>query len=293
MPKTLPVLLERPLKELNKEKRITTHNVVHRSSHRQTETALMVTTDPTDPREQISGWLCMECGAKHSLDATLFRNFCSKRLQRSDESQITNLTVMLLAEKPGEFQRCVRYLVGITVRLGCQLCGGNCQAVSKSNPFWSLSIAQCRPFVNPDWQTSINWSPAHSFYRNQSEWVIPPIWLLLLEGVLFSEFPELCGVEQEIVNRKPEIGNRFIEIMKNYELRVQEAWISYEPFARKLKGTHRRHQISRCRPQGRHLPHRGQRSITRGGSRNPGCPYSAPQEMASNRPPPWREPEQT
>ena len=43
--------------------------------------------------------------------------------------------------------------------------------------------------------------------------------------VILSEFPELCGVEQNIVNRctNPEIGNRFIEIMKNYELRVQEA----------------------------------------------------------------------
>ena len=43
--------------------------------------------------------------------------------------------------------------------------------------------------------------------------------------VILSEFPELCGVEQDIVNRcvTPEIGKRFIEIMKNYELRVKEA----------------------------------------------------------------------
>jgi altronate hydrolase len=43
--------------------------------------------------------------------------------------------------------------------------------------------------------------------------------------VILSEFPELCGVEQEIVNRcsTPDIGNRFIEIMRNYELRVKEA----------------------------------------------------------------------
>ena len=43
--------------------------------------------------------------------------------------------------------------------------------------------------------------------------------------VILSEFPELCGVEQEIVNRcaTPNIGNRFIEIMRNYELRVKEA----------------------------------------------------------------------
>jgi altronate hydrolase len=43
--------------------------------------------------------------------------------------------------------------------------------------------------------------------------------------VILSEFPELCGVEQEIVNRcaTTEMGNRFIEIMHNYEARVKEA----------------------------------------------------------------------
>lgn len=43
--------------------------------------------------------------------------------------------------------------------------------------------------------------------------------------VILSEFPELCGVEQEIVNRciNRETGNRFIEIMRNYEARVKEA----------------------------------------------------------------------
>lgn len=43
--------------------------------------------------------------------------------------------------------------------------------------------------------------------------------------VILSEFPELCGVEQEIVNRcsTPDTGNRFIEIMRNYEARVKEA----------------------------------------------------------------------
>jgi altronate hydrolase len=43
--------------------------------------------------------------------------------------------------------------------------------------------------------------------------------------VILSEFPELCGVEQEIVNRcaNREIGDRFMEIMRNYEGRVKEA----------------------------------------------------------------------
>jgi altronate hydrolase len=43
--------------------------------------------------------------------------------------------------------------------------------------------------------------------------------------VILSEFPELCGVEQEIVNRciDRKTGDRFIEIMRNYEERVKEA----------------------------------------------------------------------
>ena len=50
--------------------------------------------------------------------------------------------------------------------------------------------------------------------------------LVALGGrVILSEFPELCGVEQEIVNRctQTETGDRFIEIMRNYEARVKEA----------------------------------------------------------------------
>ncbi len=48
--------------------------------------------------------------------------------------------------------------------------------------------------------------------------------------VILSEFPELCGVEQEIVNRckTEEIGNRFIEIMRNYEERVKEAGSGFD-----------------------------------------------------------------
>ena len=44
-------------------------------------------------------------------------------------------------------------------------------------------------------------------------------------SVILSEFPELCGVEQEMVNRcvTPEIGKRFIEIMRNYEARAKDA----------------------------------------------------------------------
>jgi altronate hydrolase len=39
---------------------------------------------------------------------------------------------------------------------------------------------------------------------------------------LLSEFPELCGVEQSIIDRaaSPEVGNRFIELMREYEKRA-------------------------------------------------------------------------
>ena len=43
--------------------------------------------------------------------------------------------------------------------------------------------------------------------------------------VILSEFPELCGVEQEIVNRciDRKTGDRFIRMMRNFEARVREA----------------------------------------------------------------------
>jgi altronate hydrolase len=39
---------------------------------------------------------------------------------------------------------------------------------------------------------------------------------------ILSEFPELCGVEQELINRgkRPEVGNRFIQLMHDYAARA-------------------------------------------------------------------------
>ncbi len=39
---------------------------------------------------------------------------------------------------------------------------------------------------------------------------------------ILSEFPELCGVEQELINRgtNPQIGNRFIQLMSDYSARA-------------------------------------------------------------------------
>ncbi len=39
---------------------------------------------------------------------------------------------------------------------------------------------------------------------------------------ILSEFPELCGVEQELINRgrNPEVGNRFIQLMRDYAARA-------------------------------------------------------------------------
>ena len=49
-------------------------------------------------------------------------------------------------------------------------------------------------------------------------------------SVILSEFPELCGVENEIVSRcvSPEIGDRFLELMKNYRQRVQAVGFDFD-----------------------------------------------------------------
>lgn len=48
-------------------------------------------------------------------------------------------------------------------------------------------------------------------------------------GIL-AEFPELCGVEQELINRSEssEIADRFIKLMRNYEARAKAVLSSFE-----------------------------------------------------------------
>ena len=47
---------------------------------------------------------------------------------------------------------------------------------------------------------------------------------------ILSEFPELCGVEQELINRavSPEVGHRFIELMRDYSNRAQAVRASFD-----------------------------------------------------------------
>jgi altronate hydrolase len=48
--------------------------------------------------------------------------------------------------------------------------------------------------------------------------------LVALGGtVLLSEFPELCGVEQELINRcvTPDVADRFVQIMRNYAAQAE------------------------------------------------------------------------
>jgi altronate hydrolase len=46
---------------------------------------------------------------------------------------------------------------------------------------------------------------------------------------LLSEFPELCGVEQDLINRSisTEVGNRFIQLMRDYESRARAVRSSF------------------------------------------------------------------
>ena len=114
--------------------------------------------------------------------------------------------------------------------------------------------------------------------------------------VILSEFPELCGVEQEIVNRcMNQTGDRFIEIMRKHELRVKEAGSGFHmnPSPGSVKDGLVTDAIKSAGAAAREAPpHRGWLDYP-GWVTKPGLSYSAPQEMTSNRPPPWREPERT
>ena len=47
---------------------------------------------------------------------------------------------------------------------------------------------------------------------------------------ILSEFPELCGVEQELINRSknPAVGNRFIQLMRDYAARAAAVRAGFE-----------------------------------------------------------------
>jgi len=55
--------------------------------------------------------------------------------------------------------------------------------------------------------------------------------LIALGGrTILSEFPELCGVEQELVNRsaRTEISDRFVELMRDYQARAKSVGSGFE-----------------------------------------------------------------
>lgn len=49
-------------------------------------------------------------------------------------------------------------------------------------------------------------------------------------SAILAEFPELCGAENELVSRcvEPEIGNRFLELMRSYQKRVQAVGFDFD-----------------------------------------------------------------
>ncbi len=55
--------------------------------------------------------------------------------------------------------------------------------------------------------------------------------LIALGGrTILSEFPELCGVEQELINRsaRSEISDRFVELMRDYQARAKSVGSGFE-----------------------------------------------------------------
>lgn len=55
--------------------------------------------------------------------------------------------------------------------------------------------------------------------------------LVALGGrAILSEFPELCGVEQELINRsaRKEVGDRFVKLMRDYQARARSVGSGFE-----------------------------------------------------------------
>jgi altronate hydrolase len=52
---------------------------------------------------------------------------------------------------------------------------------------------------------------------------VSDIMAVLRGRTILSEFPELCGVEQELINRstRPEVGSRFMQLMRDYAARAK------------------------------------------------------------------------
>lgn len=47
---------------------------------------------------------------------------------------------------------------------------------------------------------------------------------------ILSEFPELCGIEQDLINRSasPQVGSRFVELMRDYAARAQAVGAGFD-----------------------------------------------------------------
>src|SRR5438477_3138529 len=55
--------------------------------------------------------------------------------------------------------------------------------------------------------------------------------LVALGGrTILSEFPELCGIEQELINRSagPEVSHRFVQLMRDYQARARSVGSGFE-----------------------------------------------------------------
>ena len=77
---------------------------------------------------------------------------------------------------------------------------------------------------------------------------------------ILSEFPELCGMEQSLINRCVDASqaDRFIQLMRDYAARAKAVHSGFEmnPFPGKYQGRidHRRHEVRRRGQEGRHIP---------------------------------------
>jgi len=85
---------------------------------------------------------------------------------------------------------------------------------------------------------------------------------------ILSEFPELCGVEQELINRgkNTAVGNRFIQLMRDYAARATRRPLRFRHES--IAGQHARwtldgrYEISRRSEEGRHVSRDGRARLS-------------------------------
>ena len=118
-------------------------------------------------------------------------------------------------------------------------------------------------------------------------------------SVILSEFPELCGVEQELVNRciSDDIARRYSELMRTYAARAEAVGSGFDqnPSPGNIRDGLITDAIKSAgaAKKGGHVTRSLPCSTIPSGSPSPASTCCAHRVATSNRPPPWPAPTPT